>query len=68
MTKVDEKCSYCDGYGKVDKNGNPPNSPMLQCGFIICPVCKGKGKIVRWRRQPAIRGTRPFQEFPGRET
>ena len=33
-------CTYCDGAGKVDKNGNPPpaGTPVFDC-----PICKGTG-------------------------
>jgi Zn-finger nucleic acid-binding protein len=39
------ECDYCEGHGKVDKNGNPPGSPSLQGDMRLCPQCRGVGNL-----------------------
>jgi len=38
------RCDYCNGEGKVDKNGNPPSSGAVSSELFPCPQCEGQGK------------------------
>ena len=42
--KNDEVCYTCEGHGKVDSQGNPPDN-RNQKGCSTCPDCRGKGRI-----------------------